>query len=238
LTMFKGVNKLPAGFYLQVDGAGKLTARRYWDATPGRGIDKAELSGLSEKATEQFYIEGIRRKLRDAVECRMMSDVPFGVFLSGGIDSSTNVALMNEYCSRPLETFTVGFSDHTHLNEIEEARAIAKTFGTNHHEVLINEKDMTGYLNELVYHQDEPIADWTCIPLYFVSRLARQSGVTVVQVGEGSDEQFCGYGSYMEYLEEYRKYWTPFRTYLPKFAQRGVAAAAAAAARIKPGLEI
>ena len=75
---------------------------------------------------------------------------------------------------------------------------------------------MSGYLGQLIHSQDEPIADWVCIPLYFVSKLARDSGTTVVQVGEGSDEQFCGYASYMEYLELYRRYWSPFRRWLPQ----------------------
>jgi len=162
--------------------------------------------------------------------------VPFGVFLSGGIDSSTNVALMAELMDRPVDTFTVGFRDHTHLNELEYAQMMARRFNTKHHEVLIGEQDMIGYLDQLIHAQDEPIADWVCIPLYFVSKLARDSGTTVVQVGEGSDEQFSGYSGYMMYLDMYRRYWTPFRKYLPKVAQHGVAALARTAARMRPGL--
>lgn len=236
MTMFKGIYKLPAGYYLQVAADGAINARRYWDAVPGQGIAENETKGLSEKALEQFYIDGIRNRLQDAVAERMMSDVPFGVFLSGGIDSSTNVALMSRLMDRPVDTFTVGFSDHTHLNELEYARMIAKEFKTNHREVLVEERDMMGYLENLIHSQDEPLADWVCIPLYFVSKLAKDSGVTVIQVGEGSDEQFCGYGSYMEYLKLYRKYWTPFKT-LPSFAQHGIAWTARQAAKVKPGFE-
>jgi asparagine synthase (glutamine-hydrolysing) len=235
LTLFRNVYKLPAGFRLKVQRDGKIEPRRYWDAVPGQGIPASETRGLSDSALEDFYVQGIRTHLRDAVDCRMMSDVPFGVFLSGGIDSSMNVALMSEFSSSPVETFTVGFKDHVHLNELDEATLVAKKFGTRHHEILIDEKDMFGYLNDLIYHQDEPIADWVCIPLYFVSKLTRDSGVTVVQVGEGSDEQFCGYRNYMEYLRLYRTYWKPFQTSLPKFAQRGLAAAAAMAASFRPG---
>jgi asparagine synthase (glutamine-hydrolysing) len=238
LTMFKGIYKLPAGFWLRIQRDGAIEAHRYWDAAPGQGIPESEVKGLSDAALEEYYISGVRQRLRDAVDCRMMSDVPFGVFLSGGIDSSLNVALMSQFTARPVETFTVGFKDYTHLNEFDEARLVAKTFGTNHHEILIDESDMVGYLNDLVYHQDEPIADWVCIPLYFVSKLTHDSGVTVVQVGEGSDEQFCGYASYMGYLELHRKYWTPFRTMLPKFAQRGLARAAGVAASARPSLEV
>jgi asparagine synthase (glutamine-hydrolysing) len=237
-TMFKGVFKLPAGHYIKVDRNGGFTATRYWDALPGQAIDRERLSRMDWPERESFYIDGIRSRLNDAVEKRMMSDVPFGVFLSGGIDSSTNVALMSRHMDRPVDTFTVGFKDHKHLNELDEARLVAKTFKTNHHEVLIDEQDMRGYLDDLIHHQDEPIADWVCIPLYFVSKLAKDSGVTVVQVGEGSDEQFCGYASYMGYLDLYRKYWSPFRKYVPKPVQHMIAGAAGAVARRRPGLEM
>jgi len=215
LTMFQGIYKLPAAHIMEVDGSGDLKAWRYWDALPGQGINPSELSGLSEAARENFFVKGIRTRLEAAIEKRMMSDVPFGVFLSGGIDSSANVALMSQFTDRPVETFTVGFKDHTHLNELDYARKIADTFKTSHHEVLINEADMVGYLDNLVHHQDEPIADWVCIPLYFVSKLARDSGITVVQVGEGADEQFCGYDSWMTYLKFFEKFWDPYTGLMP-----------------------
>jgi asparagine synthase (glutamine-hydrolysing) len=154
-----------------------------------------------------------------------MSDVPFGVLLSGGVDSSANVALMSRLMDRPVRTFTVGFSDYEHLNELDWARRVAKRFKTDHHEILVDEKAMRDYLPSLVYSQDEPIADWVCIPLYFVSKLVRDSGTTVVQVGEGSDEQFCGYSSYMLYLDMFKRFWQPFSR-LPAPA-RGAAAALA-----------
>jgi asparagine synthase (glutamine-hydrolysing) len=238
LTMMKGVYKLPAGCHLTITAAGAARMQRYWDAVPGRGIDPNETKGLSDAALEDFYVGGIRDRLRAAVDKRMMADVPLGVFLSGGIDSSTNVALMSEYSSRPVETFTVGFSDHQHLNEFEHARAIAQRFNTNHHEIHINKQDMIDYLQKMIFHQDEPIADWVCIPLYFVTKLAHDNGMKVVQVGEGSDEQFCGYASYMGYLDLYHKYWTPFRRFLPKPAQRLAAHAAKIASRLNPRLPV
>jgi asparagine synthase (glutamine-hydrolysing) len=238
LTMFRGIYKLPAGHYLEVSEDGDLKAVRYWDALPGQGIAASELAGLSPAAREDFFVSGIRDRLTSAVEKRMMSDVPFGVFLSGGIDSSTNVALMSRYSSDPLKTFTVGFKDFQHLNEMDEARLVAKEFGTDHHEVLIEESDMVGYLEQLIHSQDEPIADWVCIPLYFVSKLARDSGATVVQVGEGSDEQFCGYGSYMEYLRLHRQYWSPFRKFLPGPLQTLAAGIARTASDYRPGLRM
>src|SRR5436309_4896158 len=137
----------------------------------------------------------------------MMSDVPFGVFLSGGVDSSANVALMSELMSRPVETFTVGFSDAEYLNELESARRIARDFQTNHHEVIISANEMQKFLPDLVFHQDEPIADPVCVPLYYVSKLARDSGTIVVQVGEGADEIFSGYANYVRNLRLYENFW-------------------------------
>jgi asparagine synthase (glutamine-hydrolysing) len=207
LTMFKGIFKLPAAHLMEVSEDGTMSFRRYWDAVPGQSIDPAKISHLSEAELETFYTRGIRTHLERAIGMRTMSDVPIGVFLSGGIDSSANVALMSQVMDRPVDTFTVGFKDHKHLNELDYANRIAKEFKTNHHEILIDETDMMDYMDDLVYSQDEPIADWVCIPLYFVSKLAKDCGVTVVQVGEGSDEQFCGYDSYMTYLNLHRKFW-------------------------------
>lgn len=238
MTMFKGIYKLPAGHCLEVTKTGQCRGWRYWDAVPGNGIARDDLAGLSQSGREQFYIDGIRDRLSRAVDKRMMSDVPFGVFLSGGIDSSANVALMARSMDRPVDTFTVGFKDYTHLNELEYADLVAKKFNTNHHTVLIDEQDMKGYLEELVHHQDEPIADWVCIPLHFVSKLAKESGVTVIQVGEGADEQFCGYAGYMAYLKLYSRYWTPFRSLVPQPLQSVIARSAMWLAGKSPSLEV
>lgn len=238
MTMFKGVYKVPAGCRLRIDADGSIRMHRHYDAAPGKGIAPGETAGLSERALESFYVDGVRTRLRASVERRMMSDVPFGVFLSGGVDSTTNVALMSDYTDQPLNTFTVGFKDHTGLNEMDHAEHAAKHFKTKHHEVLIDEADMIGYLDALIHHQDEPIADWVCIPLYFVSRLAHDNGVTVVQVGEGSDEQFCGYQSYMGYLRLYHRYWEPFRKYMPGPLQRLAANALTSVSSLDPRLPI
>ena len=222
LTMFKGIHKLPAGYRGFIDADG-LRLERSWDAVPAEA-DQSGGPGASEARTE------VRRLLEAAVRKRLMSDVPFGVLLSGGIDSSLITALMAREMSRPVRTFTVGFSDHQRLNEVDEARAVAREFHTDHHEVMVAERDMAAYIPELVTTQDEPLADWVCVPLYFVSRLVRDSGTVVVQVGEGSDEQFCGYASYMGYLRLYQRYWLPYRR-LPAGFRRGAAAVAAAVAR-------
>ena len=226
LTMFDGIYKLPAAHYMEIDRGGEMSAQRYWNAEPGRGIDAGEVAGLSDSQRMDFYIKGIRDRLDSAVEKRMMSDVPYGAFLSGGIDSSVNVALMDRYTDDPVNTFTVGFKDHQHLNELDYAATVAKKFNTNHHEVLVNEADMVGYLGDLVHQQDEPLADWVCIPLHFVSKLAQQSGVKVIQVGEGADEQFCGYNGYMGYLSLHQRCFRPFNSFLPKPVQRVMASAA------------
>lgn len=209
LTMFEGIFKLPAGHYLKVDGRGVVSAKRYWDALPGQSGYPGFRSANPEESEAAIASE-IRSMLTSAVQKRTMADVPYGVLLSGGIDSSTNVALVSAMADRPVETFTVGFKDYPELNETDHARQIAHVFGANHHEVLIDKQDMMGYIQNLVHAQDEPIADWVCIPLYFVSKLARNSGVVVTQVGEGSDEQFFGYRHYFKYASLNRVFWQPF----------------------------
>jgi asparagine synthase (glutamine-hydrolysing) len=101
----------------------------------------------------------------------MMSDVPFGVFLSAGVDSSTNVALMSELMSDPVRTFSVAFAEHEQYNELEYARRVAQRYGTDHHEVVIDWTTSSAFLPEMVHHQDEPIADWVCVPCTYVSKL-------------------------------------------------------------------
>src|ERR687895_786659 len=219
LTMFAGVRKLSPAQRMTVRADGSREVETYWSPF-GRTVEGSD----PELAEELLGL------LRSAVEKRMMSDVPFGVFLSGGIDSSTNVALMSEQMSRPVETFTVGFSDAEYLNELEEARRIAKQFGTNHHEVIISEKEMHEFLPRMVFHQDEPIADPVCVPLYYVSKLARDSGTIVVQVGEGSDEIFSGYENYVRHLRIYENFWR-YAERTPPFLRR------AASSMILPALQ-
>jgi asparagine synthase (glutamine-hydrolysing) len=238
MTMFKGIYKVPPGCWIEVSPQGRISLRRHYDAVPGKGIDPSETRGLSDAALEDFYVQGVRQRLDRAVEQRMISDVPIGVFLSGGIDSSTNVALMSKYSADPIHTFTIGFKDHTGLNELDYAEIAAKRFNTRHHEVLIDENDMIGYLDGLIHAQDEPLADWVCIPLYFVAKLAHDSGVKGVQVGEGSDEQFCGYSGYMSYLKLYHKYWEPFRSRVPQPLRKLAAMAAVSASGFDPKLPV
>jgi asparagine synthase (glutamine-hydrolysing) len=221
-TLFRDIQKIPAGHMLVVSRDGTIKIKQYWDALP-----PAEMNvGVSD---EEHKSE-ILRLLRDSIRKRMMADVPFGVFLSGGVDSSANVALMSEQMSRPVETFTVGFRDEEYLNELDSARRIARDFKTNHHEVIISESEMTKFLPDLIFHQDEPIADPVCVPLYYVSKLARDSGTIVVQVGEGADEIFSGYENYVRHLRIYEKFWQHAER-VPKAVRR------AASAVTRPALE-
>ena len=201
-TLFRDIQKLPAGHLLVVKRHGSIDLQQYWDALPPETPPKEfSLRGEAEHSTE------ILRLLRDSIRKRMMSDVPFGVFLSGGVDSSANVALMSELMSQPVRTYTVGFEDSEELNELEGAQAVAKRFGTDHHEVIIGRQDMQKFLPDLVFHQDEPLADPVCVPLYYVSKLARETGTIVVQVGEGADEIFAGYDWFRKYVRINELFW-------------------------------
>jgi len=210
LTMFRAIYKLPAGYRLIFERDGPPRAERYWDALPGQGADVAELRRRSGPALEEFAARRVLELLEAAVDKRMMADVPLGLFLSGGLDSSAIAALMCRRAGVPVRSFTVGFADHPQLNEHDYARAVARHLKTDHREVMVDERAMREYLPSLIFSQDEPIADWVCIPLYFLSKLARDSGVKVIQVGEGSDEQFCGYASYMGYLQLLTRYGPAF----------------------------
>lgn len=202
-SLFAGIRKLEAGHYLIVNKDGTVRREQYWDIT-----NRTEEYDHSDLEHEEFCVENIRRLLRDSIRLRMIADVPFGVLLSGGVDSSLNVALMSEQMDRPVQTFSAGFKDLEAHNELEQARLIAGKFGTNHHEVLIGEEDALQFLPKMVWHQDEPNADPACIPMYFVSKLARESGTVVVQVGEGADEEFSGYSHYLRELKYYRNFYS------------------------------
>lgn len=213
-TLFEGVYKLPAGFYAKLDAHKHLTFNEWYSPVGSpSSYDPQDLQ------SEEFCVAEIRRLLRESIKKRMMSDVPFGVFLSGGVDSSLNVALMSEFTDT-VKTFTVSFSDGPEYSEVEWARKVAHEFGTDHHETVIDESDAFNFFNKMVYHQDEPIADCVCIPLYYVAQLLKNTGVTVVQVGEGSDELFCGYDTYARYLDSYNTVWKRSHAFVPSFAKK------------------
>ncbi len=222
LTLYKNIYKIPAAHYVKIDAQKNVTFHEWYSfLKPSIVYDKKDLNN------EEFCVTTIRSLMREAVQKRMIADVPFGVFLSGGIDSSLNVALMSEFTDS-VKTFNVSFSDGPEYSEVEWARKVAKLYNTEHHEIMISEKDAFNFFESMVVFQDEPIADCVCVPLYYVSKLLKDSGVTVVQVGEGSDELYCGYQNYANYLDAYKKYYQPAR-YIPQSVkQAGVWLAAQA----------
>jgi asparagine synthase (glutamine-hydrolysing) len=201
-TLFKDIYKLPPGHHAVLRADGSLHLTEYWDI-----FDSAvACEGWSDDQLQ----DALLARLRESIRLRMVSDVPFGVFLSGGIDSSTNVALMAEQMDRPVQTFSIGYAGHEQYNEFQYARRVAQHFGADHHEVVIGEDDFVSFLPGLIYHQDEPIADPVCVPLYYVSRLARDSGTIVIQVGEGADELFAGYTHWLDILKLHHGAWRAF----------------------------
>src|SRR5262249_48967717 len=186
-TLLKGVQKLAGGTWLRVRLDGSLEARRYWDV-----LD--EVSPLRE-ASENEIAERILSELRTAVQLRKGSDVPVGVFLSGGIDSSVNAALFSEGNGEPIRTFSIGYDGNyaSYPDELPYARRMALHVGAEHHERVLKQQDFIDFLPEMIRLQDEPIADPVCVPVYYLSKLARENGVIVCQVGEGSDELFWRY---------------------------------------------
>ena len=185
-TMFAGISKLPAAHCGTWSVANGLQIRRWWDLP----ADVDERIGPEEAA------DRVRELFGEAVRKRMISDVPFGVYLSGGVDSSANVAMMCRYSDEPVRTFSVAFMDEPSLDELEHARFVSREFRTEHREIVVDDGMVMASLPDLIHHQDEPIGDPVCVPLLHLARLTKQSGVTVVQIGEGSDEIFRGYPTY------------------------------------------
>lgn len=184
LTIFQNIEKLPPGHHLTFTN-GRLTLERYWDF-------KYETNGNGHRAGD--YLDELRELLEESVRLRLVSDVPLGAFLSGGIDSSTVVALMARNLDQPVKTFSIGFSEDSY-DELKYARLTAQKFGTEHHEFVVT-PDICEVVDELAWHFDEPFADSSAIPTYVVSKLAREH-VTVVLTGDGGDELFAGYTRYV-----------------------------------------
>jgi asparagine synthase (glutamine-hydrolysing) len=184
-TMFAGISKLPPGHYLLASETGCAIHQYYQLPEITR-----QMPASVERVSRDLY-----DRLLETVRAYLISDVPLGAFLSGGIDSATIVGLMSKLIDRPVETFSVGFESRTSgFNETSHARTVANAFGANHHELVIGESALD-LLPHLVWHLDEPLADRAALPTYLVSRLARQY-VTVALTGEGGDELFAGYPRY------------------------------------------
>ena len=184
-TLFRGVKKLLPGHILEIDASGKYKVRQYWD------LDLSE--PVAEKS-EKEYRETYSAMLEGAVKSHLMSDVPLGMFLSGGLDSSAIAALMTKLRREPIETFSVGYEEES-FSELPYAKMVAEHIGSRHHEVRISFQDFFDALPKLIWHEDEPLVWPSSVSLYFVAQLAREH-VKVVLTGEGSDETLAGYTRY------------------------------------------
>lgn len=196
LTAFRSIRKLPPGHLLEFE-ASQIRIRSYWD------IPKY---GTFDPGSEKECLDELERRLDEAVRIRLISDVPLGALLSGGVDSSTIVALMARANSGPVNTFSIGFP-HEDFNETSHARAVAERFHTNHNEFIID-PDFSETLDKLTRMLEEPFADSSILPAYHVSLLARQH-VTVALSGDGGDELYAGYDRYRINLHRRAFEWIP-----------------------------
>lgn len=183
-TLFRGVKRLLPGHVLTWRD-GEVSIRRYWDV---------DFSKETEVRDDKTYIEQWSELFRESVRLRLMADVPLGMFLSGGIDSSAIAAVMSGMVAEPIKTFSVAFKERE-ANELEYARLVSDAYKTNHHEITVTPEQFFAALPQLVWHEDEPLAHPSSVALYFVSKLASEH-VKVVLTGEGSDELLAGYGRY------------------------------------------
>ena len=210
LSIFRGIRKLPIGGLLCVDERG-VTVRSTW--TPPTAVDAAP--------SRADWVRRVRAQLEESVQMQMVSDVPIGAFLSGGIDSSAVLAFMARASGQPVRTYSIGFDGgaaERFFNELDYARQVAARFGTDHHEILVR-PDVVGLLPKLLWHMDEPIADSAFVTTYLVAEFARRD-VKVILSGVGGDELFGGYRRYLG--EHYLRY----LNWMPDVAQRAVARAA------------
>lgn len=194
-TLFENIFKIPAGHKLIIKNGEVSELIEYWDVFD-------EIQDLSKKSEEEIQKELIE-ELKESVALRMGADVPVGVFLSGGVDSSLNAALFTEMRKKPVSAFSVGFENDEELtsytNEFHYSSLMAKKLNSDYHEKYLSQQMLLDFIPDLIHYQDEPIADPVCFPLYYVSKLAKENNVTVCQVGEGSDELFWGYSSWKTY---------------------------------------
>ena len=184
-TMFTGIEKLLPGHTIEINESGDIWIQRYWDLPQ---------NAKQQGKPEGYYVDTYRELLERSVASHLMSDVPLGMFLSGGLDSSAIAALMSKIRKEPIETFAVGYDEEAY-SELRYARAVAKHIGSMHHEVRVSREDFFGALPKLIWHEDEPLVWPSSVSLYFVARLASER-VKVVLTGEGSDETLAGYARY------------------------------------------
>lgn len=203
-TMIEKVKKLMPGHYLIFKG-NSLRVSKYWD------MDEIEVT----RASFDECLEIMGSLIEESIRIRLMSEVPLGAFLSGGVDSSVTVGVMARITGKPVKTFTVGYENAEDASELQYARIVADHFKTEHHEMILKPGRFMDLVTNVVWYLDEPVAEYATIPLFLLSRLAKEH-VTVMLSGEGADELFAGYPiyRYMNYIESYRR--------LPAFLRRGL----------------
>ncbi|MGH7450809.1 MAG: asparagine synthase (glutamine-hydrolyzing), partial [bacterium] len=225
-TMFKSIHKFHPGYKMVVGGNGIKIYEPYWEVSYSDygAASVAELSDL------------VMKELERSVQYRMVSDVPVGVFLSGGVDSSSIAALMSKNASAPIKSYSIGFQNAPDYDELAYARKIAEQFGTEHFEKVVTPQEIVDFLPRIVEIYDEPLADATSIPIYFISQLARENGTIVVLTGDGGDELFCGYSNWMRYVQLYPFY--QLFSQLPRPAKSAIAGLYGAVDKSSPQYEI
>ena len=189
ITPFKYVKKFPAGHHAIINVNMDIKLEKYWE------LDWSS----NDMVSESEIIENMEMELNNSVARRMISDVPVGVFLSGGLDSSTIAYFMSKNSSKPINTFTVGFSAGSKYDEVQYGKRVAEQIGSNHHEINVDPTSVNN-LGKIIYHMDEPIGDPAIIPTFLMSEQAKQE-VTVILSGEGSDEVNGGYEKYLRYYK-------------------------------------
>jgi asparagine synthase (glutamine-hydrolysing) len=196
-TLFEGVRKLPAATWMRVSHKGEIQTQKYWNPFE----NPADLNGL----TEDDIVEKIRSVFAHSVKIHTIADVPVGVFLSGGIDSSSIAASFAAGMPQGehLHSFAIGYEGtYSSLpTELPYAQLVADSIGSEHHEVILSQKNLMDFLPQMIWQQDEPIADPTCVPIYYVAKAAREAGMKVCQSGEGGDELFVGYRDWKKFLQ-------------------------------------
>jgi len=202
-TIFEGIKKLPPAHYLLYDSSGNIKIERYWK------LDFASNKEPQRDLSEWCHL--IRSKLEESVKLRLISDVPLGAFLSGGVDSSLIVGIMAKLSGKPVKTFSIGYEEKE-FDELSYARLVANHFGTEHHEFVVR-PNAVEILPKLVWHYNEPFADSSAIPTYYVSNVTKDF-VKVVLTGDAGDENFAGYPRYL------RSKWVALFTKLPESVRK------------------
>lgn len=211
-TLFKGIKKFKPGHEMVIDKNGVKSYQPYWEI----GFNGTDL----KDKTEEQLSDAVYSSLKQSVDYRMISDVPVGAFLSGGVDSSAIVALMNSTESQPIKTYSIGFENKPNYDELKFAKSIADRYQTDHYERIVNPADFKNLLPKIIEVFDEPLADSTCIPIYFLAELAKENGTKVILTGDGADELFAGYSNWKKYIN--REPLFSLFSKLPKEVKNGI----------------